>query len=84
MSDFLEQKCEWELLKIKDSNFQCLGVIKIEKTSSNLALYFRMSFLILVHDDVVDIMTYQTKLSTKSFMYFPQNLFYPIKTIFRL
>ena len=33
---------------------------------------------------VVDIMTFQTKLCTKSFIFFPKKLFYPIKTMFRL
>ena len=33
---------------------------------------------------VVDIMTFQTKLCTKSFIFFPKKLFYPIKTMFKL
>ena len=31
---------------------------------------------------VVEIMTFQTKLCTKSCIFFPKELFYPIKTIF--
>ena len=34
--------------------------------------------------EVVDIMSFQTKLCSESFIYFPKELFYPIKTIFRL
>ena len=49
MSDCCDLKCDWEFSKINDSHFQHLGVIKIAKSSSNLALYFRMRFLILVH-----------------------------------
>ena len=49
LSDFCDLKCEWEFSKINDSHFQHLGVIKITKSSSNLSIYFRMRFLILVH-----------------------------------
>ena len=49
MSDFSDLKREQEFSKIKDSYFQYLGVIKIPKISSDLAMYFRMKFLILVH-----------------------------------
>ena len=49
MSDCCDLKCEREFSKINDSHFQHLGVIKIAKSSSNLALYFRMRFTILVH-----------------------------------
>ena len=49
MSDCCDLKCDREFSKINDSHFQHLGVIKIAKSSSNLALYFRMRFLILVH-----------------------------------
>ena len=49
MNDFLDLKCEWEFSKIKDSYFQHLGVLKNAETSSNLAINFRMRFLILVH-----------------------------------
>ena len=53
MSDFCDPKCDREFSKINDSHFQHLGVIKIAKSSSNLALYFRMRFPILVHCEVV-------------------------------
>ena len=49
MSDCCDLKCDREFSKINDSHFQHLGVIKIAKSSSNLALYFRMRFPILVH-----------------------------------
>ena len=49
MNDFLDLKCEREFLKIKDSYFQHLGVLKNAEMSSNLAINFRMRFLILVH-----------------------------------
>ena len=51
MSDCCDLKYEREFSKIKDSHFQHLGVIKIVKSSSNLALYFQMRFPILVHCD---------------------------------
>ena len=49
MSDCCDLKCEQEFSKFNDSYFQHLGVIKITKSSSNLAIYFRMRFSILVH-----------------------------------
>ena len=49
MSDCCDLKCDREFSKINDPHFQHLGVIKIAKSSSNLALYFRMRFPILVH-----------------------------------
>ena len=49
MNDFFDPKCEREFSKIKDSYFQHLGVLKNAETSSNLAINFRMRFLILVH-----------------------------------
>ena len=49
MNDFFDLKCEREFSKIKDSYFQHLGVLKNAETSSNLAINFRMRFLILVH-----------------------------------
>ena len=52
MNDFFDLKCEREFSKIKDSYFQHLGVLKNAETSSNLAINFRMRFLILVHCDV--------------------------------
>ena len=51
MSDCCDLKCDREFSKINDSHFQHLGVIKIAKSSSNLALYFQMRFPILVHCD---------------------------------
>ena len=53
MSDCCDLKCEREFSKINDSHFQHLWVIKIAKSSSNLAIYFRMRFQILVHCDKV-------------------------------
>ena len=49
MNDFFDLKCEREFSKIKDSYFQHPGVLKNAETSSNLAINFRMRFLILVH-----------------------------------
>ena len=54
MSDCCDLKCEREFSKINESHFQFLGVIKIAKPSSNLAIYFRMRFKILVHCEVAE------------------------------
>ena len=49
MSDCCDLKCEREFSKINESHFQFLGVIKIAKPSSNLPIYCRMRYPILVH-----------------------------------
>ena len=63
MSDCCDLKCEREFSKINESHFQFLGVIKIAKPSSNLAIYFRMRFKILVHCDLEE--NKQNAFSTK-------------------
>ena len=67
MNDFLDLKCEWEFSKIKDSYFQHLGVLKNAETSSNLAINFRMRFLILVHCDQEAKQFWMTKSCSKMY-----------------
>ena len=63
MSDCCDLKCDREFSKINDSHFQHLGVIKIAISSSNLALYFRMRFPILVHCVLVLLLSLRVKQS---------------------